>query len=233
MCNKKKYQIAALMSALALINANIAESAYADDLAQRKWTKEHVRSLIGQSTNFPMSDEAEKDFGILKNDVDTVSNYLIEIFEEDSFGLTMCNALYLMSNTKNNHELFSNAISNKLALFTNGTDSDMDYLKWGAARAFARMKQSRENAADANTSSEKNNFTQETIAPRDKIFLHTNAVLAAPTVEPNMPEVFAQIEAINSASSAKRSVWLWLLALPVAVGIVWRVCRKKEDSHVK
>jgi len=148
MPNKNKHHATTTFVVAMFINIALAVTACADDSGNREWTKEYIRSLIGQSTNFPMSEGAFKEWARLKNEVDDVAQILMEILDESSYGSgdVIANTLSVIAHSKNNHELFTIAITKKLESFKDGTKYDMESLKRSAERTLGIFKQAQENA---------------------------------------------------------------------------------------
>ena len=221
--SKHKHLETAFIAVLIIANTHIVQSAYADNSVNREWTKEYILSLIGGSTNFPVSEETENELNRLENEVDSVSQYLLEIFEEDIYGegVMVANTLLVMSYTKNNHELFANAISNKLESVQGKPGYEV--VGQAAVMAFERMKQTRENA-NANIPVDGMNPAPNADSPQ------TNAapVSENSTSSANLTTQDEPAQNEEPKPQPKRKPWLWFLTLPVVAGIAWRLWMKKN-----
>jgi hypothetical protein len=193
----------------------------------QKWTKDKVYEFIEYSTfNTYPNDFNIYDIGKLQNDVDAAYPYLFELLDEAFSSVSSSHGYYYiissvfstLSHTKNNHDLFASVISNKLENFQGSPDYLKDF-KQDAARAFERMKQSRESTSVATTVTI-NEPAQGAVAPQDAAT--TNAAPVTPATEPLAPQ---ESEPAAPGLSPKRNAWLWWLAAPAA-GIVWLVMRR-------
>ena len=221
MLNKKHTTNAIIIWAFWLIH--ITNTLYADDDKNREWTKKYIYSLIGQSTNFPMSEEAQKEWNRLKNEVDSTAHFLIEILNEETHGTMLANTLAVIAHSKNKHELFSSAISNKLESFKSDVVYDTRTLKWGATRTLGIFEQARKNA-NTNILVDGTNITQNIG------FLQTNAaqVFDEPTSNVNLVTQDKNTPNEKNEQRLQRKLRLWFFVFPVVAGIMWFFGRKKN-----
>ena len=214
----RKRQATVLVVAAIIINAHIVKPAYADESVEHEWTKRKVREIIGAATDFQWDDGFKKELRALENDADAVSQYLIEILEEsdDDDGEIIESTLITMGFSKNKHELFSNAISNKLESVKGGPEWDREWLQRNANWAFERMKQTRE-IANANIPADSMNPVPN-VEP-----VSVNSTSSEKTSAQDEPARHT-----NSEAQPKRKSWLWLFAFPVVAGITWCLWRGKK-----
>ena len=160
MSNNKHLKITVVTVSM-FLNICITVSVCAKDIGNYKWTKEEVDKIIRFSVfnQPPADDQMMEDIIKLRNNVDTASKILINRLKEETWPYTISHIFSFMMCTKNKHDLFANAISNKLKSYQSDSEHDMEIVNWSAARALERIKQSRESI-NTNTFAESTNHTK-------------------------------------------------------------------------